>query len=84
MGTAIRAAAVRTNAAFRTDAVKIWYIMPPQPPDTARVQKLVRATAEEAHKLGIRMIVHATGLWEAKDAIRAGPTCWSIASMIIR
>jgi imidazolonepropionase-like amidohydrolase len=65
-------AAVRTSAAFKTDAVKIRYIMPPQPPDTARVQKLVRATVEEAHKLGVRVIVHATGLWEAKDAIRAG------------
>jgi imidazolonepropionase-like amidohydrolase len=65
-------AAVRAHAAFRTDAVKIWYIMPPQPPDTTRVQMLVRATAEEAHKLGVRVIVHATGLWEAKDAIRAG------------
>jgi imidazolonepropionase-like amidohydrolase len=65
-------ASVRAHAAFRTDAVKIWYIMPPQPPDTARVQRLVRATVEEAHKLGVRAIVHATGLWEAKDAIRAG------------
>jgi imidazolonepropionase-like amidohydrolase len=65
-------AAVRTHAAFRTDAVKIWYIMPPQPPDTARVQRLVRATVEETHRLGVRVIVHATGLWEAKDAIRAG------------
>jgi imidazolonepropionase-like amidohydrolase len=64
--------AVRAHAAFRTDAVKIWYIMPPEPPDTARVQALVRATVEEAHRLGLRVIVHATGLWEAKDAIRAG------------
>jgi len=64
--------AVRAHAAFKTDAIKIWYIMPPEPPDTARVQKLVRATVEEAHRLGLRVIVHATGLWEAKDAIRAG------------
>ena len=64
--------AVRAHAAFRTDAIKIWYIMPPEPPDTARVQALVRATVEEAHRLHLRVIVHATGLWEAKDAIRAG------------
>jgi len=64
--------AVRAHAAFKTDAIKIWYIMPPEPPDTARVQKLVRATVEEAHRLGLRVIVHATGLWEAKDAVRAG------------
>ncbi len=64
--------AVLAHAAFHSDAVKIWYIMPPQPPDTARVQALVRATADEAHRLGLRVLVHATGLWEAKDAIRAG------------
>jgi imidazolonepropionase-like amidohydrolase len=64
--------AARTHAAFDSDAVKIWYIMPPQPPDTARVQRLVRAAAEEAAAHGLRLIVHATGLWEAKDAIRAG------------
>jgi imidazolonepropionase-like amidohydrolase len=64
--------AVRSHAAFETDAVKIWYIMPPQPPDTARVQGLVRAVAEAAAAEGLRLIVHATGLWEAKDAIRAG------------
>jgi imidazolonepropionase-like amidohydrolase len=64
--------AVQTHAAFDSDAVKIWYIMPPQPPDTARVQRLVRAAAEEAAAHGLRLIVHATGLWEAKDAIRAG------------
>ncbi len=64
--------AARSHAAFDTDAVKIWYIMPPQPPDTARVQRLVRAAAEEAAAQGLPLIVHATGLWEAKDAIRAG------------
>jgi imidazolonepropionase-like amidohydrolase len=64
--------AVRTLAAFKSDAVKLWYILPPQPPDTARVQALVRVGAEEAHRHHLRFIVHATGLWEAKDAIRAG------------
>jgi imidazolonepropionase-like amidohydrolase len=63
---------VRTHAAFRSDAVKLWYIMPPQPPDTVRIQALVRTAADEAHKHHLRFIVHATGLWEAKDAIRAG------------
>jgi imidazolonepropionase-like amidohydrolase len=63
---------VRTHAAFQSDAVKLWYIMPPQPPDTARIQALVRAAAEESHRDHLRFIVHATGLWEAKDAMRAG------------
>jgi imidazolonepropionase-like amidohydrolase len=65
-------ATVRSHAAFGSDAVKLWYIMPPQPPDTARIQELVRAAGDEARKQGIPLIVHATGLWEAKDAIRAG------------
>ena len=63
---------VRYHAARGTNAIKIWYVMPPQPPDTARTAALVRAAAEEAHGAGLRLIVHATGLWEAKDAIRAG------------
>jgi imidazolonepropionase-like amidohydrolase len=65
-------ATVRAHAAFHSDAVKIWYIMPPQPPDTARIQALVRVASEEAQSLHLPLIVHATGLWEAKDAIRAG------------
>lgn len=64
--------AVRYHAAQGTDAIKLWYIMPPQPPDTARVAGLVRVAAEEARDAGLPLIVHATGLWEAKDAIRAG------------
>jgi len=65
-------ATIRTHAAFHSDAVKLWYIMPPQPPDTARIQALVRVAADEARAQGLPLIVHATGLWEAKDAIRAG------------
>jgi imidazolonepropionase-like amidohydrolase len=65
-------AAIQTHAAFHSDAVKLWYIMPPQPPDTARMQALVRVAAEESHRYHLPFIVHATGLWEAKDAIRAG------------
>ena len=63
---------VRAHAAFGSDAVKVWYIMPPVPPDTARMQELLRAAGDEARKAGLPLIVHATGLWEAKDAIRAG------------
>jgi imidazolonepropionase-like amidohydrolase len=63
---------VRAHAAFGSDAVKVWYIMPPQPPDTARMQELVRVAGDEARKHRLPLIVHATGLWEAKDAIRAG------------
>src|SRR5919198_1183373 len=64
--------AVRAHKAWGAAAIKVWYIMPPQPPDTARVSALVHAAGEEARKVGLPLIVHATGLWEAKDALRAG------------
>ncbi len=69
--TAVRAA-VRAHKAWGAAAVKVWYIMPPQPPDTARVSALVHAAGDEARKVGLPLIVHATGLWEAKDAMQAG------------
>jgi imidazolonepropionase-like amidohydrolase len=64
--------AVRAHKVWGAAAIKVWYIMPPQPPDTARVSALVRAAGDEARKVGLPLIVHATGLWEAKDALRAG------------
>jgi imidazolonepropionase-like amidohydrolase len=63
---------VRAHAAWGAAAIKIWYIMPPQPPDTAAMSRLVHAAGDEARKAGLPLIVHATGLWEAKDAVRAG------------
>lgn len=67
-------ATVRAHAAWGAAAIKIWYIMPPQPPDTARMSALVHATGDEARKGGLPLIVHATGLWQAKDALRAAAT----------
>jgi imidazolonepropionase-like amidohydrolase len=64
--------AVRAHKAWHAAAIKVWYIMPPQPPDTARVSALVHAAGDEARQLRLPLIVHATGLWEAKDALRAG------------
>ncbi|PYP23719.1 MAG: hypothetical protein DMD51_13470 [Gemmatimonadetes bacterium] len=65
-------AAVQAHKAWGAAAIKVWYIMPPQPPDTSRVSALVHAAGNEARKVGLPLIVHATGLWEAKDAVRAG------------
>src|SRR5213595_2945445 len=65
-------AAVRAHTAWGAAAIKVWYIMPPQPPDTSRVSALVHAAGNEARKVGLPLIVHATGLWEAKDAMQAG------------
>src|SRR6266446_10017692 len=64
--------AVRAHKTWGAAAIKVWYIMPPQPPDTARMSALVHAAGDEARKVGLPLIVHATGLWEAKDALRAG------------
>ena len=64
--------AVRAHKDWGAAAIKVWYIMPPQPPDTSRVSALVHAAGNEARKVGLPLIVHATGLWEAKDAVRAG------------
>jgi imidazolonepropionase-like amidohydrolase len=63
---------VRAHAAWGAAAIKVWYIMPPQPPDTARMSALVHAAGDEARRAGIPLIVHATGLWQAKDALKAG------------
>jgi len=64
--------AVRAHKTWGAAAIKVWYIMPPQPPDTARMSALIHAAGDEARKVGLPLIVHATGLWEAKDALRAG------------
>ena len=64
--------AVRVHKAWGAAAIKLWYIMPPQPPDTGRMSALVHAAGDEARRVGLPFIVHATGLWEAKDALRAG------------
>jgi imidazolonepropionase-like amidohydrolase len=51
--------------------VKVWYIVTPR--QTAEAAKpSVLAAGEEAKKLGLPLIVHATGLAEAKVALEAG------------
>jgi imidazolonepropionase-like amidohydrolase len=72
--SAVVRSTVRGHAAWGAAAIKVWYIMPPQPPDTARMSALVHAAGEDARRTGIPLIVHATGLWQAKDAVRAGAT----------
>lgn len=65
-------AGARMVAANRSDALKVWYLVGPESPDTAGWKARLRAGAEEARRAGIPLIVHATGLWPAKDALRAG------------
>jgi imidazolonepropionase-like amidohydrolase len=64
-------AAVRYLKARGADAVKVWYIVTPERSveDSA---PSVMAAGEEAKKQGLPLIVHATGLAEAKVAVRAG------------
>jgi len=62
---------VRYFASQGSDAVKIWYIAE-EPGDVERYAPAVRAAGEEAEALGLRLIVHATGLAEAKVAVEAG------------
>lgn len=62
---------VRYLAAQGADAVKVWYIVTPERSveDSAAA---VLAAGEEARKARLPLIVHATGLAEAKVALKAG------------
>jgi imidazolonepropionase-like amidohydrolase len=53
------------------EAVKVWYIVRPDLTVEASTPAVLTA-GEEAHKAGLPLIVHATGLAEAKVALRAG------------
>ena len=64
-------AAVRYLAANRADAVKVWFIQP-TPETRADIDARVAAVGDEANRYGLRLIVHATQLREAKVAVRAG------------
>jgi len=52
-------------------AVKVWYVVTKEHPVEASAP-VVRVAGEEARKSGLPLIVHATGLAEAKEALRAG------------
>jgi imidazolonepropionase-like amidohydrolase len=56
-------------AAQHAAAVKVWFI--PEKP-IPELEPLVAAAGEEARRLHLPLIVHATGLAEAKAALRAG------------
>lgn len=65
-------AGARMAARYESDAIKVWYLVEGPNPDTTALKAQLRVVAEEARAAGIPLIVHATGLWEAKDAMRAG------------
>jgi hypothetical protein len=62
---------VRYLKTLGASAVKIWFIVTPSR-DFGEMTGVVMAAGEEARRLGLPLIVHATGLREAKVALRAG------------
>jgi len=62
---------VRYLAAQGADAVKVWYIVRPER-GVEESAPSVLAAGEETRRLKLPLIVHATGLAEAKVALRAG------------
>lgn len=64
-------AGARYLKAQGADAVKVWFIRGPER-SLEDMSAAVKSAGEEARRLGIPLIVHATGLEEAKEALRAG------------
>ncbi len=63
--------AVRYLAERGSAAVKVWYIID-EDRQVAEFAPAVKAAGEEARSRKLPLIVHATGLAEAKEALRAG------------
>ena len=55
-----------------TDAVKVWFLHGESSPGAADYADRVMRAGEIARRRGVPLIVHATGLWQAKAAVRAG------------
>ena len=62
---------VRYLHANRSDAVKIWFLRP-TPEQQGDIDARYQAVGDEARKLGIPLIAHATLLREATIAVQAG------------
>jgi len=54
-----------------TSAVKVWFLVGSQV-DTAALRTLMERAGARARDAGIPLIVHATGLWDAKVAVANG------------
>ena len=62
---------VRYLKSIGADAVKVWFIVRPGS-DLDAMARNVKVAGAEAKREGLPLIVHATGLAEAKAALRAG------------
>ncbi len=65
---------VRYLASQGAHAVKVWYIVRPPDLTVEASAAAVAAAGDEASKHNLPLIVHATGLAEAKAALRGGAT----------
>ena len=59
-------------AASKSDAVKVWYLVTEAMPGREAYQEMIRVAGRRAAETDIPLIVHATTLWAAKDALAAG------------
>ncbi len=64
-------ALVRREAEKKPDFIKIWYVVTPQE-TVEKNRPMVRAAIQEAHRLGLRVAVHATELASATAALEEG------------
>ena len=55
-----------------TDAIKVWFLVGADSDDAAAMAARLHAAGEIAREAGVPLIVHATGLWQATHAVRAG------------
>jgi imidazolonepropionase-like amidohydrolase len=62
---------VRLHKAFGSAAVKVWYIETPDR-GVQELAPIVHAAGDECRKVGLPLIVHATTLATAADAVAAG------------
>lgn len=62
----------RYLAANATDAVKVWFLAGEGSDDAEAWTRRLRLAGEEAAASDLPLIVHATGLWQAEQAVRAG------------
>ena len=67
-------ALVREHVEKKTDLLKVWYIVLPSwdPARQETARDSARAAIEEAKTRGLRVVVHATGLRVATEALRWG------------
>jgi imidazolonepropionase-like amidohydrolase len=55
-----------------TDAIKVWFLAGREEAESEGHLDALMAAGEEARAADVPLIVHATGLWQAKQALRAG------------